>query len=76
MIEILPDDSKSLYRRSLANWHLGEIDLATADLEQILKKQVSDYQEIQESSTTKKLARSMLRQVLALPHAVVVCPLS
>jgi hypothetical protein len=65
VIEILPDDTKSLYRRALANWHLGEVDKATADLEGILKMKVSDYNALQESSTTKKLARSMLRQIEA-----------
>jgi len=65
VLEILPDDTKSLYRRALANWHLGEIEKATADLEQILKKRVTDYQEVQESSYTKKLARAMLRQIEA-----------
>ncbi len=65
VLEVFPRDTKSLYRRSLANWHLGEVEKATDDLEAILKQQVSEYSEIQESSAAKKLARSMLRQIEA-----------
>jgi len=65
VLEMAEGDSKSLYRRALANWHLGEVEKASADLEQILKKQVTEYAEVQESSYTKKLARSMLRQIEA-----------
>uniref|UniRef100_A0A7S0Q4S5 Uncharacterized protein n=1 Tax=Coccolithus braarudii TaxID=221442 RepID=A0A7S0Q4S5_9EUKA len=65
VLRMVPDDSKSLYRRALANWHLGEIERATEDLEAILKRKVSDYHEIEASSLTKKLARSMLRQIEA-----------
>mmetsp|Transcript_24656 Transcript_24656/g.40888 ORF Transcript_24656/g.40888 Transcript_24656/m.40888 type:complete len:377 (-) Transcript_24656:303-1433(-) len=65
VLKMVPDDTKSLYRRALANWHLGEVETSTEDLEEILKKRVTDYNEIHESSYTKKLARSMLRQIEA-----------
>mmetsp|Transcript_40177 Transcript_40177/g.93763 ORF Transcript_40177/g.93763 Transcript_40177/m.93763 type:complete len:377 (-) Transcript_40177:466-1596(-) len=63
VLRMRPQDTKSLYRRALAHWHLGEVEKATEDLEAILKRQVSDYQDIEESSSSKKLARSMLRQI-------------
>jgi len=60
-----PNCTKSLYRRALANWHLGEVEKANADLEAILKKPVTDYNMIAEASEVKKLARSVLRQIEA-----------
>jgi regulator of sirC expression with transglutaminase-like and TPR domain len=50
VLKIDPACTKSLYRRALANWHLGEVEKASADLETILKQQVTDYAMIQESS--------------------------
>lgn len=40
VLELIPDDTKSLYRRALAQWRLGEIEKATQDLESILKAKV------------------------------------
>ena len=120
MLGICPEDTKSLYRRALANWHLGEVEVrraaravpgggggqltlgadavplsspllcpalptppphssppldptcsthrlqaATTDLESILRRPVSDYSALAESSEVKKLARSMIRQIEA-----------
>jgi len=56
-------DTKSLYRRALANWRLGEIEKASTDLESILKARVNDYNEVAESATAKKAARKLLRQI-------------
>ena len=56
-------DTKSLYRRALANWRLGEIEEASMDLETILKTRVNDYNEVAESTTAKKAARKLLRQI-------------
>ena len=47
-LELQPGDTKSLYRRALANWRLGEIEKASTDLETILKTRVNDYQEVAE----------------------------
>lgn len=63
VLELLPGDTKSLYRRALAQWRLGEVEKATEDLEAILKAKVSDYEQIQEASTAKKAARKLLRQI-------------
>lgn len=63
VLEMMPGDTKSLYRRALANWRLGEIEKASADLETILKSRVNDYQEVAESATAKKAARKLLRQI-------------
>ncbi|EOD15307.1 hypothetical protein EMIHUDRAFT_240735 [Emiliania huxleyi CCMP1516] len=65
VLGICPEDTKSLYRRALANWHLGEVEAATTDLESILRRPVSDYSALAESSEVKKLARSMIRQIEA-----------
>lgn len=65
VLEMSEGDAKSLYRRALAQWQLGEVEKASDDLEQILKKRVTAYSEVAESSLTKKLARSMLRQIEA-----------
>lgn len=48
-----PNCTKSLYRRALANWHLGEVEKANADLEAILKKPVTDYNMIAEASEVR-----------------------
>ena len=63
VLELLKDDTKSLYRRALANWRLGEIEKASDDLERILKTRVNDYNEVAESATAKKAARKLLRQI-------------
>ena len=63
VLELQPGDTKSLYRRALANWRLGEIEVACADLETILKMRVNDYNEVAESSTAKRAARRLLRQI-------------
>jgi len=63
VLELLPGDTKSLYRRALANWRLCEIEKASDDLERILKTRVSDYNEVAESATAKKAARKLLRQI-------------
>ena len=63
MLELIPGDTKSLYRRALANWRLGEIEKASTDLESILKNRVNDYNEVAESATAKKAARKLLRQI-------------
>jgi hypothetical protein len=60
---LLPADTKSLYRRALANWRLGEIEKSSDDLERILKTRVNDYNEVAESATAKKAARKLLRQI-------------
>ncbi len=64
-LEMVPDGVKSRYRRALANWHLGEVDAATDDLEAILKRRVTEYAEMEESAAAKKLARSLLEQIEA-----------
>ena len=63
VLELLPDDIKSRYRRALANWRLGEIEKSSDDLEAILKVRVNDYNEVAESATAKKAARKLLRQI-------------
>jgi len=63
VLELLPADTKSLYRRALANWRLGEIEKSSDDLERILKTRVNDYNEVAESATAKKAARKLLRQI-------------
>ena len=63
VLEMLPADTKSLYRRALANWRLGEVEKASSDLETILKTRVNDYNEVAESATAKKAARKLLRQI-------------
>lgn len=63
VLELIPGDTKSLYRRALANWRLGEIEKASVDLEAILKNRVNDYQEVAESAVAKKAARKLLRQI-------------
>jgi hypothetical protein len=37
VLDMQPGDTKSHYRRALANWRLGEIEKASTDLEAILK---------------------------------------
>ena len=63
VLELQPGDTKSLYRRALANWRLGETEKASTDLETILKTRVNDYDEVAESSMAKKAARKLLRQI-------------
>ena len=63
VLELQPGDTKSLYRRALANWRLGEVEKASADLESILKARVNEYNEVAESATAKKAARKLLRQI-------------
>ena len=63
VLELQPGDTKSLYRRALANWWLGEVEKASADLESILKARVNEYNEVAESATAKKAARKLLRQI-------------
>ena len=63
VLELLPGDTKSLYRRALANWRLGEVEKAADDLESILKTRVTDYNEVAESATAKKAARKLLREI-------------
>ena len=63
VLELLPDDTKSLYRRALANWRLGEIEKAAADLERILEICVNDYAGVAETTTAKKAARKLLKQI-------------
>ena len=63
VLELLPDDTKSLYRRALANWRLGEIEKAAADLERILEICVDDYAGGAETTTAKKAARKLLKQI-------------
>ena len=63
VLEMAPGDTKSLYRRALANWRLGEVEKACADLEAILRTRVNDYNEVAESATAKKAARKLLRQI-------------
>jgi len=63
VLDLQSGDTKSLYRRALANWRLGEIEKASTDLEAILKARVNDYNEVQESATAKKAARKLLRQI-------------
>mmetsp|Transcript_21248 Transcript_21248/g.41451 ORF Transcript_21248/g.41451 Transcript_21248/m.41451 type:complete len:289 (+) Transcript_21248:68-934(+) len=65
VLRMVGGDTKSLYRRALAHWHLGEIAKATEDLEVILKQKVTDYNLVQEVASAKKLARAMLRQIEA-----------
>ena len=52
VLDLVPGDTKSLYRRALANWRLGEIERASVDLESILKTRVNDYQEVRPSRLT------------------------
>jgi len=63
VLKLQPSDTKSLYRRALANWRLGEIEKSSMDLETILKARVNDYNEVAESATAKKAARKLLRQI-------------
>ncbi|KAL1495437.1 hypothetical protein AB1Y20_016805 [Prymnesium parvum] len=63
VLELIPGDTKSLYRRALAQWRLGEVEKASEDLEAILKAKVNDYEAIQEAATAKKAARKLLRQI-------------
>jgi len=63
VLDLQPGDTKSLYRRALANLRLGEIEKASTDLEAILKAKVNDYNEVHESATAKKAARKLLRQI-------------
>ena len=56
-------DIKSYYRRACAQWHLGEVELATADLEALLKRQVDEYKDVAEVSAAKRAARALLRQI-------------
>lgn len=63
VLELSPGDTKSLYRRALAQWRLGEVEKATDDLEAILKAKVTEYAQIQESQLAKKAARKLLRQI-------------
>tara|TARA_B100000524_G_scaffold107878_1_gene52163 strand:- start:408 stop:950 length:543 start_codon:yes stop_codon:yes gene_type:complete len=63
VLAINPGDVKSLYRRALASWQLGEVEQACESLEQILRKKVAEYSEVAESTHCKKLARSMIRQI-------------
>jgi len=63
VLELQKGDTKSLYRRALANWRLGEIEKASTDLETILKTKVNDYNEVADSATAKKAARKLLRQI-------------
>ncbi|KAL3915212.1 MAG: hypothetical protein SGPRY_007326, partial [Prymnesium sp.] len=63
VLELVPGDTKSLYRRALAHWRLGEVEKASDDLEAILKSKVSDYAAIEEASVAKKAARKLLRQI-------------
>ena len=37
VLELEPGDTKSLFRRALARWRLGDCEEASEDLEQILK---------------------------------------
>ena len=46
VLDLIPGDTKSLYRRALANWRLGEIEKSSEDLEAVLKTKVNDYQEV------------------------------
>jgi len=63
VLELIPNDTKSIYRRALAQWRLGEVEKSCDDLEAILKAKVSDYEQINEASTAKKAARKLLRQI-------------
>jgi len=63
VLKMQPGDTKSLYRRALANWRLGEIEKSSMDLETILRARVNDYNEVAESATAKKAARKLLRQI-------------
>lgn len=63
VLDLIPGDTKSLYRRALANWRLGEIEKSSEDLEAVLKTKVNDYQEVAESTVAKKAARKLLRQI-------------
>jgi len=63
VLKLQPSDTKSLYRRALANWRLGEIEKSSMDLETILRARVNDYNEVAESATAKKAARKLLRQI-------------
>jgi len=65
VLELEPDDTKSLFRRALANWRLGDCDKAAEDLETILKQRVTDYEKVQQSSEGKRAARKLLRQIEA-----------
>ena len=40
VLELIPGDTKSLYRRALAQWRLGEVDKSCDDLEAILRTKV------------------------------------
>ena len=65
VLELIPGDTKSLYRRALANWHLGEVEKSTSDLEAILRRRVNDYADMDQISSAKKMARALLRQIEA-----------
>lgn len=65
VLEIEADDTKSLFRRALAQWRLGECEKASDDLETILTMKVSDYARVQHTSEAKRAARKLLRQIEA-----------
>ena len=44
MLELEPGDTKSLFRRALAKWRLGDCAEASEDLEQILKARPTEYE--------------------------------
>lgn len=65
VLEIEPGDTKSLFRRALARWRLGDCEEASEDLEQILKARVTEYERMNESAQAKRAARKLLRQIEA-----------
>ena len=56
MLELEPGDTKSLFRRALARWRLGDCEEASEDLETILKARVTEYEKMHESATAKRAA--------------------
>jgi tetratricopeptide (TPR) repeat protein len=65
VLEMEPGDTKSLFRRALAHWRLGDCEKASEDLEQILRMRVADYDKVQDSAQSKRAARKLLRQIEA-----------
>jgi len=65
VLDLEPGDTKSLFRRALARWRLGDCEEASEDLERILKARVTDYEKMHGSAQAKRAARKLLRQIEA-----------